>query len=58
MLKLIILKKNSKEYINENNFMMNNSYVSIDQLINNSDFENWLDIMEKINDDINTSCIY
>jgi len=45
-------KKGSKEWQDEVDFVMGDSYEGIDWLLNNTNWEDWKDDVLKINDDI------
>ena len=47
--------KDSQEYKDEVDWVMNDDFEGIDWLINNSDFDDWSDFVIKINDNINVT---
>jgi len=50
-------EKNSDEWQEEVDWVMNDNYEAIDWLLNNYEWEDWSDSAEKINDKINvTDC--
>lgn len=48
-------KKGSKEWQDEVDYAMNDSYEAIDWLLNNTDWEDWKDMAIKLNDNINVT---
>jgi|LakMenEpi03Aug12_release.lakeMendotaPanAssembly.Ray.scaffolds.fasta_scaffold87418_7 hypothetical protein len=48
-------EKNSDEWQEEVDWVMNDDYEAIDWLLNNYEWEDWLDSAEKINDKVNVT---
>ena len=48
-------EKGSVEYKEEVDWVMNDDFEAIDWLLNNTDFEDWESVTEKINDKINVT---
>jgi len=48
-------EKSSQDYLEEVDFVMEDSFEGIDWLLNNTNFEDWEDVAEKVNGEVNVT---